>query len=61
MPKGFGFIAPEGGDKDIFFHSNSLVGVMFNELHEGDSVSFDVEEVEKDGQMKKNAINVQRA
>ena len=31
--KGFGFIAVEG-QKDIFFHSKSLVGVTFDELHE---------------------------
>jgi CspA family cold shock protein len=57
MEKGFGFIAPEGGDKDIFFHSNSLVGVSFDELHEGDAVTFEVEDTEKG----KNAINVERA
>jgi len=57
MDKGFGFITPEGGDKDIFFHSNSLVGVAFTELREGDAVSFETEETEKG----KNAINVQRA
>ncbi len=57
MDKGFGFIAPDGGGKDIFFHSNSLVDVQFNELREGDIVSFEVEQTDK-GQ---NAINVQRA
>lgn len=57
MDKGFGFIAPEDGGKDIFFHSNSLVGVQFTELREGDAVSFEVEDTEKG----KNAINVQRA
>lgn len=57
MEKGFGFIAPEEGGKDIFFHSNSLVGVQFTELREGDAVSFDTEDTEKG----KNAINVQRA
>ena len=57
MEKGFGFITPEQGGKDIFFHSNSLVGVSFDELREGDAVSFEVEDTEKG----KNAINVQRA
>ena len=57
MDKGFGFISPEDGEKDIFFHSNSLVGVSFNELHEGDTVSFEVEDTEKG----KNAVNVQKA
>ena len=38
--KGFGFITPEGQDKDLFFHSKSLVGVTFDEIQEGDSVTF---------------------
>ena len=57
MPQGFGFITPEEGGKDIFFHSNSLVGVQIAELREGDTVSFEVEDTEKG----KNAINVQKA
>lgn len=54
--KGFGFIAVPGQEKGIFFHSNSLVGVQFNELHEGDSVTFETEESPKG----LNAVNVQR-
>ena len=54
--KGFGFITPEGEAKDVFFHSNSLVGIRFDELREGDAVSFDVEESPKGP----NAVNVQR-
>jgi CspA family cold shock protein len=37
--KGFGFIKTEG-DKDLFFHSSALQGVSFNELHEGQKVSY---------------------
>lgn len=59
--KGFGFITPENGAKDVFFHSNSLVDVQFNDLREGDTVTFETEEVEKNGEMKTNATNVQRA
>ena len=55
--KGFGFISAEGQDKDLFFHRNSLVDVSFDELKEGDSVSFDVEDSPKG----KNAANVKRA
>ncbi|MFZ2072649.1 MAG: cold shock domain-containing protein [Minisyncoccia bacterium] len=47
MPKGFGFIAREGEAKDLFFHSKELVGVTFEELKEGDTVSFEVIESEK--------------
>ena len=45
--KGFGFIAVEGQAKDIFFHSSALVGVSYNELNVGDTVSFEVEDSEK--------------
>jgi CspA family cold shock protein len=55
--KGFGFILPEGEDKDLFFHSNALVGVQFSELHEGDAVTFESERSPKG----MNAINVKRA
>ena len=37
--KGFGFIETEGG-KDLFFHSESLEGVSFDDLREGQKVSF---------------------
>jgi CspA family cold shock protein len=37
--KGFGFIST-GGSKDLFFHSKSLQGVRFEELREGQKVSF---------------------
>ena len=55
--KGFGFITGEGLQKDLFFHSNSLVGVTFNELKEGDMLSFEIEESPKG----LNAVNVQLA
>jgi len=37
--KGFGFIETESG-KDLFFHSSSLEGVTFEQLYEGQRVSF---------------------
>ncbi len=45
--KGFGFIAREGETKDLFFHSTALVGVTFEELKEGDKVTFEVTQGEK--------------
>jgi len=55
--RGFGFIAADEYNKDIFFHSKSLVGVTFAELREGDAVTFSIETTPK-GQ---NAISVERA
>ena len=46
-PKGFGFIAREGEAKDLFFHSKELVGVTYDELKEGDKVSFEVVQGDK--------------
>jgi len=54
--KGFGFITVEGQEKDLFFHGNSLVDVTFDEIKEGDNVTFDVEESPKGP----NATNVKR-
>ena len=40
--RGFGFIKREGQERDLFFHSKDLVNVTFDELREGDRVSFEV-------------------
>ena len=45
--KGFGFIAREGEEKDFFFHTTALNGVSFEELREGDKVSFEVTQGDK--------------
>ncbi|MBN2087086.1 cold shock domain-containing protein [Candidatus Peregrinibacteria bacterium] len=50
--KGFGFITPnttEGNErpKDVFFHRNDLIDVDFNDLREGDKVTFDMEPSDK--------------
>jgi CspA family cold shock protein len=37
--KGFGFIET-GGEKDLFFHMSNLDGVTYEELHEGQRVSY---------------------
>ncbi|MFT4544252.1 MAG: CspA family cold shock protein [Bacteroidia bacterium] len=41
--KGFGFITPDEGGKDVFVHVNGLI----DEINEGDKVSYDVEESPK--------------
>lgn len=48
--KGYGFITPDDGGKDVFVHVNGLV----DDIREGDKVSYDVE----DGRKGPNAMNV---
>ena len=45
--KGFGFIKMEGQEKDLFFHSSELIGVTFDELREGDKLTFEVGQGQK--------------
>jgi CspA family cold shock protein len=42
--RGFGFIAPEGGDKDVFVHASALERSGVRILNEGDKVSFEIED-----------------
>ena len=55
--RGFGFISQEGEEKELFFHSSALVGATYDDLREGDAVSFDKE----DSDTGPRATNVQRA
>lgn len=48
--KGFGFILPDDGSKDVFVHQSGLI----DEINEGDKVSYEVEE----GPKGLNAKNV---
>ena len=41
--KGFGFIAPQGGSKDIFVHISALERAGIRQLNDGQAVTFDVE------------------
>ncbi|MBE9640473.1 MULTISPECIES: cold-shock protein [Roseobacteraceae] len=41
--KGFGFIAPESGDKDIFLHVTALERAGITRIDDGQNVTFDVE------------------
>ena len=59
--KPFGFISVEGQSTDVFFHKDKVVGVSFDELREGDMVTFEIEENERNGEMKTSAVNVQKA
>ena len=55
--RGFGFISRAGETKDLFFHSNDLSGVTFDELQVGAAVAFDV----VDGEKGPSAKNVKLA
>ena len=52
--KGYGFITPEDGSRDVFVHYSSIGGDGFKTLAEDEEVEFDVE----DGQKGLRAINV---
>lgn len=53
--KGFGFIAPEGGGKDVFVHISAVERSGLSGLADGQKVSFDLE---KDRQGRDSAINL---
>ncbi|HEX4799141.1 MAG TPA: cold shock domain-containing protein [Candidatus Paceibacterota bacterium] len=56
--RGFGFITPDSGEKDLFFHARSLMdGLMFDSLKEGEEVTFEIEQ----GDKGPSAVNVARA
>lgn len=56
--KGFGFIAPEGGRKDVFVHVTALEQAGIRGLDDGQAVTFDIESG-RDG--RESAINLKLA
>jgi cold shock protein len=53
--KGYGFIEPENGDKDVFVHYSAILGEGYRNLEEGQRVEFSIEETGKGPQ----AVQVQ--
>ena len=49
VQKGFGFIEPEDGGKDVFVHATALERAGINTLVEGQKVSFDTEQDSRSG------------
>jgi len=42
--KGFGFVTPEDGSKDVFVHQSAIMATGFRSLSEGDRVQFSIEQ-----------------
>jgi CspA family cold shock protein len=53
--KGFGFISPEDGAKDVFVHHSAISGDGYKTLAEGQRVSFEVQDSAK-GPAAKNVV-----
>ena len=56
--KGYGFIQPEDGSRDVFVHITAVERSGMGNLHEGQRVSF---ELERGNQGKTSAVNLQQA
>ena len=57
--KGFGFIQPENGGKDVFVHASALERAGMRGLAEGQKISYEVEADRRTG--KESATNLQKA
>jgi len=55
--KGFGFITPEDGQKDLFVHHSAIQGNGFKSLAEGDRVEFEVVQGQK-GPAAENVVKI---
>ena len=53
--KGFGFIAPTGGNRDVFVHVSAMERAGIRQLNDGQAVTFDIEQG-RDG--RESAINL---
>jgi CspA family cold shock protein len=56
--KGFGFIQPDGGSKDVFVHISAVERAGLTDLPDGQKVTFDLE---RDRQGRESAANLQLA
>ena len=57
--KGYGFIQPDNGGKDVFVHATALERAGMRGLAEGQKISYDVEADRRTG--KESATNLQKA
>jgi cold shock protein len=56
--KGYGFIAPDGGEKDVFVHASALQRAGIQGLEQGQKVSFDTEIDRRSGKSAVNNISL---
>ena len=57
--KGYGFIQPDGGGKDVFVHVTAVERSGLRGLHEGQKVSYELETDRRNG--KTSAVNLKAA
>lgn len=55
--KGYGFITPKAGKKDVFVHFSALQGEGFKSLAEGDEVEFEITQGPK-GEQASNVVKI---
>lgn len=57
--KGFGFIAPDDGGKDVFVHASAVETSSVGSLNEGQKISYEIEQDRRSG--KESAVKLQAA
>ena len=57
--KGYGFIAPDNGGKDVFVHATALERAGISGLREGQQVSFEIETDRRTGKSSAGSLQVQ--
>ena len=57
--KGYGFIQPDSGDRDVFVHATALERAGLRALREGQKVSYELQTDQRSG--KTSAVNLQNA